>query len=203
MSFHTITGNMFSGKSKMLTGLITEQEKEGHPWLAVKPIHDTRPSRYWWEDRAVKVTSPDHLKTILSTKPERVFGDEVQFFHPVCAEILATAAITRPMEIVVAGLNLDWLGRPWPTMAAMLCYADQVTTLSAICGWCGGEATRSHRISGHSGLVIPGGAELYQPACGRCWLKEHARLTSFKGEASSVVPPTRGAANDRNSNRPD
>jgi thymidine kinase len=167
---------MFAGKSSLLDKLITAADTDGLPWVALRPAADTRSPRFAWEAQAVRVGDPHLLRELLSGGHRHVFADEAQFFPPTCAEIIAEAAIGRGMEITVAGLNLDWRGLPWPTMSALMCYANQVIVLRSICGWCGGVATRSCRTAGGGVLVVPGGAESYQPACGTCWLRERTLL---------------------------
>ncbi len=165
-----ITGPMFAGKSTLLDKLITASDTDDRPWVALRPAADTREPRFAWERSAVVIHNVAHLAEEISKAQGRIFIDEAQFFWPAISTIVATASRARSVSITIAGLNLDWRGRPWPAMAGLLCYADRVTVLSATCWICGGVATMTRRTGRlPSWLVVPGGSELYQPACVRCW----------------------------------
>ncbi len=95
----------------------------------------------------------------------RVVGiDEAQFFDIGLVEVVERLA-TRGIRVVVAGLDMDFKGRPFGPMPQLLATAEQVTKLSAICVVCGAPATRSQRISTSEETVQLGAQDSYEARC--------------------------------------
>ena len=95
----------------------------------------------------------------------RVVGiDEAQFFDQGIIEVVQRLAM-RGIRVVVAGLDMDFRGRPFGPIPALLATAEHVTKLSAICMVCGAPATRSQRISSSEETVQLGAQEAYEARC--------------------------------------
>jgi len=95
----------------------------------------------------------------------RVVGiDEAQFFDNGLVDVVERLAM-RGIRVVVAGLDMDFKGRPFGPIPALLATAEQVTKLSAICMVCGASASRSQRITSSEETVQLGAQESYEARC--------------------------------------
>ncbi|MDE3213790.1 MAG: thymidine kinase [Bacteroidota bacterium] len=167
-----ICGSMFSGKTEELIRRLKRVEIANLKAEIFKPSIDNRYDE-------VKIVSHDENK-ILSTPVDNsqtilllaqgvdVVGiDEAQFFDdqivPVC-ERLALSGI----RVIVAGLDMDYKGRPFGPMPALLSIADYITKLHAICVRCGNIANVSFRKVKSEGQVLVGEKNLYEPRCRVC-----------------------------------
>jgi len=181
-SLVVIAGCMFSGKSEEMVRQLRRAEIAHRRALVVRPAVDTRAqtqaivSRSGFTFPSRMVTSSAEIEPIVrSTDPAVVAIDEAQFFDselPAVVERLVAGG----RHVVVAGLDTDFLGRPFGPMPALLALADDVRKLTAICVVCGSEATRTQRlIDGHPAspwdpLIVVGGMgdEVYQARCRTC-----------------------------------
>ena len=181
-SLVVIAGCMFSGKSEEMVRQLRRAEIAHRRALVVRPTVDTRAqtqaivSRSGFTFPSRMVTSSAEIEPIVrSTDPAVVAIDEAQFFDselPAVVERLVAGG----RHVVVAGLDTDFLGRPFGPMPALLALADDVRKLTAICVVCGAEATRTQRlIDGHPAspwdpLIVVGGIgdEVYQARCRTC-----------------------------------
>ena len=99
--------------------------------------------------------------------------DEIQFFNEDIINICETLA-NRGIRVIVAGLDTDFKGDPFPITANLLARAEEVTKLTAICAKCGREATRTQRLvngepaSSDGPIVLVGATESYEPRCRHC-----------------------------------
>ena len=97
--------------------------------------------------------------------------DEAQFFDnelPYVCEKLANSG-TR---VIIAGLDMDYLGKPFGPMPHLLAIADYITKVHAICMHCGDLATHSFRTTNEGSLILLGEKESYIPLCRSCFVKE-------------------------------
>jgi thymidine kinase len=94
--------------------------------------------------------------------------DEAQFFDEEMPNVAETLAL-RGIRVIVAGLDMDFLGRPFGPMPAMLAMADYVTKLHAICVVCGDIANYSYRKSVSDATVLLGERDVYEPRCRTCY----------------------------------
>ncbi len=101
----------------------------------------------------------------------RVIGiDEIQFFDEKIVDVVQKLA-NQGRRLICAGLDLDYQGKPFGPMPTLLCVAEEVTKLSAVCSRCGGKATRSQRLlskkqeSQADDQILVGAAESYEPRC--------------------------------------
>lgn len=165
-----VCGCMFSGKTEELIRRMTRAQIARQKLQVFKPAIDVR--------YGLEVVASHNSNTIHSQPVEnsleilshladgtRVVGiDEAQFFDNGIVEVVERLAL-RGIRVVVAGLDMDYLGRPFGPMPQLLAIAEQVTKLSAICVVCGAPATRSQRISPQEDTVLVGAHDSYEARC--------------------------------------
>jgi len=171
-----VAGCMFSGKTEEL---IRRLKRARIARLKVEIFKPAIEQRY----DEVQIVSHD-ANSILSTPVPSsgnilllghdvdVIGiDEAQFFDdqlPYVCETLANGG-TR---VIIAGLDMDYLGKPFGPMPQLMAIADYVTKVHAICMSCGDLATHSHRIVSNDSLILLGEKDSYIPVCRPCFVKE-------------------------------
>ena len=169
-----IAGGMFSGKSEELVrrlrrALIARQKVQ-----VFKALTDSRhePDRLVTRDqrelKAQTVENSAELRSSLEWGVEVVGIDEAQFFDeglPALVEELAD----HGLRVIVAGLDQDYLRKPFGPMPAILALAEYVDKMHAICVRCGAPANRTQRLVAATDRVVVGGAEQYEARCRRCF----------------------------------
>ena len=170
-----ICGSMFSGKTEELIRRLKRVEFAQQALLLFKPTIDNRfddkkiVSHKGSSFHAIAVTQASEI--LLHCKDERVVAiDEAQFFDLELIPILNDLA-KKGVRVIVAGLDMDYLGQPFGPMPTLLCSAEYVTKVHAICVSCGNLAQFSHRTSKKDGQVLVGATENYQPVCRTCYNK--------------------------------
>ena len=94
--------------------------------------------------------------------------DEAQFFDAAVVQICSELA-NKGVRVIVAGLDMDYTGKPFGPMPNLLAIAEYVTKVHAICLSCGNLAQFSHRTANEPGQVLVGAVEKYQPLCRSCY----------------------------------
>ncbi len=167
-----IVGSMYSGKTEELIRRLRRAQIARQRVEIFKPGIDDRysadaivsHSELRIPSRAVK-TAKDVLK---HAHEAQVIGiDEGQFLGPDLVDVCQELA-RRGKRVIVAGLDQDYLGRPFEPMPQLLAVAEYITKTLAICVICGEPANRSYRKVQRGGRVVVGGAELYEARCRRC-----------------------------------
>jgi thymidine kinase len=173
---------MFSGKSEELIRRLTRADIARQRVLAVKPLIDTRygttaiashAGRRW---PCVAVGGAADIPAVVARHRPDVLGiEEGNFFDPALPEV-ARGLVADGIQVIVAGLDLDALGRPFGPMPDLICEAEVVTKLHAVCVVCGADASRSQLlIDGEPApwrdgpLISVGGAEAYEARCRACF----------------------------------
>ena len=184
----TIIGPMFSEKSGELIKRCKQAQKYQNKKVVVyKPILDNRYSQDEVVSRIGLRIEAQRLNQKLSEEniKERVYDfckevdmvafDEAQFFSEEIVEIVRTL-VNMGKEVIVDGLNLDYLGRPFGSMGDLLLFSDEIITKSAFCKCCGRPAMYTQRLidgkpdTGLEGeLVLIGDTESYEPRCRLCY----------------------------------
>jgi thymidine kinase len=165
-----ICGCMFSGKTEELIRRMTRAQIARQKLQVFKPAIDVRYGREVVAShnsnkiQSLPVTNAHEILTHLSDGTRVVGIDEAQFFDSAVVEVVERLAL-RGIRVVVAGLDMDYLGRPFGPMPQLLAIAEQVTKLSAICVVCGAPATRSQRISPQEDTVLVGAHDSYEARC--------------------------------------
>ncbi len=169
-----ICGSMFSGKTEELIRRLKRANIARLKVQIFKPITDHR-----YDDQ--KVVSHDenfihsipiaHSKEILNQIDQEVnvVGiDEAQFFDEFLPEVCEELA-KQGIRVIVAGLDMDYLGRPFGPMPTLLAISEYITKVHAICPHCGNLATHSYRLGQEAETVLLGEKDKYEPRCRTCY----------------------------------
>ena len=173
-----VCGPMFSGKSEELIRRLRRAEIAGQRVLIVKPKIDNRydiahvVSHAGAKMRAVAVESPSDIPGLVEGYD--VIGvDEVQFFTPEIVLIL-DGLVEKGMRVLVSGLDQDFRGFPFGPMPELLCRAELVDKLQAVCHRCAGPATMTQRLvdgcpaPADGSTIVVGALEQYEARCRNC-----------------------------------
>jgi thymidine kinase len=172
-SIEVITGSMFSGKTEELIRRLRRAQYAGLKVEIFKPSLDTRYSEtrvVSHDDKSIVSTPVDNpLAILLLAGGVDVVGiDEAQFFDNSIVEVCNKIA-DDGIRILIAGLDMDFMGNPFGPMPALLAIAEYVTKVHAICMRCGNLAQYSYRKSEDSQVVLLGEKNLYEPLCRNCF----------------------------------
>jgi thymidine kinase len=172
-SIEVITGSMFSGKTEELIRRLRRAQFAGLKVEIFKPSLDKRYSEtrvVSHDDKSILSTPVDNASAILLLAGDvNVVGiDEAQFFDNSIIEVCNTLA-DNGVRIIVAGLDMDFMGKPFGPMPALLSIAEFVTKVHAICMRCGNLAQYSYRKSEEAQVVLLGEKNLYEPLCRSCY----------------------------------
>jgi thymidine kinase len=102
--------------------------------------------------------------------------DEAQFFDESLIQVCQALA-NRGIRVIVAGLDTDYLGKPFGPIPGLMAIAEDVQKVHAICVRCGNLANHSHRLSRSKKLVVLGEKDVYEPLCRECFNKAMAEGT--------------------------
>jgi thymidine kinase len=167
-----ICGSMFSGKTEELIRRLKRVEIANQKAKIFKPSVDLR-----YDD--VKIVSHDENKIpsipvensqailTLAQNVEVVGIDEAQFFDDQITSVCEKLALSG-IRVIVAGLDMDYQGRPFGQMPNLLAIADYITKLHAICMKCGNIANVSYRKVAVDTQLLLGEKDLYEPRCRVC-----------------------------------
>ncbi|MDB4929428.1 MAG: Thymidine kinase [Myxococcaceae bacterium] len=166
---------MFSGKSEELIRRLRRAAIAKQRVQVFKPAidtryHDTRITSHSAQSLDAEAL-PDVAALVAALDPgTQVVGiDEAQFFGPdLVAAVQAMA--DRGVRVVIAGLDQDYLGRPFEPIPQLLAIAEQITKCLAVCSQCGALASRSFRLAGGGERVQVGAADSYEARCRACYL---------------------------------
>jgi thymidine kinase len=164
-----ICGSMFSGKTEELIRRLKRARIANLKVEIFKPAIDIRYDEVKivsHDENEIQSTPIDNSQKILFFAQDvDVIGiDEAQFFDIEITRVCQILA-HKGVRVIVAGLDMDYLGKPFGQMPNLLSIADYITKLHAICVKCGNMASFSHRISKESGQVLLGEMDVYQPLC--------------------------------------
>ena len=174
-SIEVITGSMFSGKTEELIRRLRRAQFAGLKVEIFKPSLDKRYSEtrvVSHDDKSIVSTPVDNASSILLLVGDvNVVGiDEAQFFDNSIIDVCNTLA-DNGIRLVIAGLDMDFMGKPFGPMPALLAIAEYVTKVHAICMRCGNLAQYSFRKSEDEQVVLLGEKNLYEPLCRNCYNK--------------------------------
>jgi thymidine kinase len=170
-----ICGSMFSGKTEELIRRMRRAQFAKQKVEIFKPAIDTR---YHEEDvvshndTSIHSTPvPSSANIILLANDVEVVGiDEAQFFDNELVNVCNQLA-NNGVRVIVAGLDMDYTGKPFGPIPALLATAEYVTKVHAICMQCGNLAQFSHRKTNDTALVVLGETDSYEPLCRACFDK--------------------------------
>lgn len=168
-----IAGSMFSGKTEELIRRLRRAEIARQRVEIFKPVIDVRYS----EEKVVSHDSNSILSTpvsnssnilLLANDVDVVGIDEAQFFDQGLVDVCNSLA-GNGLRVIIAGLDMDFRGKPFGPIPALMATAEYVTKVHAICMHCGNLAQFSHRTSKAESLVLLGEKDMYEPLCRRCF----------------------------------
>jgi len=171
-----ICGSMFSGKTEELIRRLRRAEMAGQQVEIFKPKLD---NRYADEEvvshnqnkiKSTPVETPDEI-LLLGSNCDVVGIDEAQFFDESIVEI-ANQLANNGVRVVIAGLDMDYMGRPFGPMPNLMATAEYVTKVHAICKKTGNLANYSMRISGSDDLVQLGETDSYEAVSRKVFTEE-------------------------------
>lgn len=170
-----ITGSMFSGKTEELIRRLKRAKIARQTVEIFKPLIDDRYSEtdvISHDENAIPSTPVSNSANILqlALKVDVVGVDEAQFFDLGLIEVCNELA-DRGTRVIVAGLDMDYRGRPFGPIPGLMSIAEYVTKVHAICQRCGNLAQYSFRKSTDEELVLLGEQDEYEPLCRKCYLK--------------------------------
>ncbi len=168
-----ICGSMFSGKTEELIRRLKRARIANLKVEIFKPAIDVRYDEekiVSHDENAILSTPIDNSqKILLLAQDVDVVGiDEAQFFDEEISNVCEQLAI-RGIRVIVAGLDMDYKGKPFGQMPNLLAIADYITKLHAICVVCGNIANISYRKSADEGQVVLGEKDKYEPRCRHCY----------------------------------
>jgi thymidine kinase len=168
-----VCGSMFSGKTEELIRRLKRAKFAKQRVEIFKPQIDTRYS----EEEVVShdansipstpVTSSGNILLLVSDV-DVVGIDEAQFFDNNLVDVCNKLA-DQGIRVIVAGLDMDFKGKPFGPIPQIMASAEYVTKVHAICVKCGDLAQFSHRLSDTEKLVVLGETDVYEPLCRTCF----------------------------------
>ena len=172
-SIEVICGSMFSGKTEELIRRLKRAQFAKQKVEIYKPCIDVRYSEeevVSHEGHSIMSTPIDSPASmlLLSSDVEVVGIDEAQFFDDTIVEVVQTLA-DRGVRVIIAGLDTDFMGKPFGPMPALMAVAEDIQKVHAICVKCGSPANHSHRLTSNDKLVVLGEKDLYEPLCRHCY----------------------------------
>ena len=170
-----ISGSMFSGKTEELIRRLKRAKIAQMNVEIFKPKIDNRYSQtkvVSHDSNEIHSTPVNFSHDILEyvSNVEVVGIDEAQFFDDNLVKVCNDLA-NSGIRVVVAGLDMDFRGKPFGPMPALFACAEYITKVHAICMRCGNLAQYSHRISQAEELVLLGEKNIYEPLCRDCYNK--------------------------------
>jgi thymidine kinase len=168
-----ITGSMFSGKTEELIRRLRRTQFARQNLAIYKPARDTRYSLdkvTSHDENSLESIAVNHSNDILEVSRDiNVVGiDEAQFFDMELPEVCEKLALSG-IRVIVAGLDMDFKGRPFGPVPSIMAIAEYVTKVHAICPHCGNLATHSYRLSDETETIVLGEKDKYEPRCRVCY----------------------------------
>lgn len=180
-----ICGSMFSGKTEELIRRMRRARIARQRVEIFKPAIDQRYSEadvISHDESAIQstpVSSPSQI-ILLAADADVVGVDECQFFDESIVDVCCRLA-EDGRRVIVAGLDQDYLGRPFEPMPQLMAVAEHVTKLHAVCMVCGGPANHSQRLVSGGDRLMLGAQESYEPRCRHCFDPGAAPASSEPG----------------------
>ncbi len=177
-TIEVICGSMFSGKTEELIRRVKRAKLAKLKVAVFKANVDTR----YDEEKIVshnankiistRITAPSEILNLVDNI-DLIAIDEAQFFNTELIDVCNKLA-NQGKRVIIAGLDMDFLGKPFGVMPQLLAIAEHVTKVHAICVDCGEIASYSFRLSDNKALVQLGQKKEYKPLCRRCFIKNTA-----------------------------
>lgn len=172
-SIEVIAGSMFSGKTEELIRRLKRAKIAKQKVEIFKPEMDVRFSKtevVSHDENAIQSTPVNNSSNILllGSNVDVIGIDEAQFFDKGLTEVAVKIA-NMGTRVIIAGLDMDFTGKPFGPIPDLMAVADFVTKVHAICVKCGNVAQFSHRLSEKGQVVLLGEKDIYEPICRGCF----------------------------------
>jgi thymidine kinase len=190
-----ISGPMFSGKSEELMRRLRRSMIARKRVQVFKPLIDDRYSAdeiVSHNDRRMKsqaVESAAGILPHLDSRTEVVGIDEANFFGMDLVPV-ATHLADSGKQVIIAGLDTDYMGRPFPPMPELLSLAESITKILAICMRCGNPAKHTQRLVESTDLIVVGAKGMYEARCRRCFEPGAPKQTFLEFASPQPKPAT-------------
>lgn len=168
-----VCGSMFSGKTEELLRRLKRAKIANQRVEIFKPRKDVR-----YDEEAVVSHDDNSIPSIPVGNSEEIFDfieeinvvgiDEAQFFDDKLPSVCEKLAL-RGLRVIVAGLDMDFKGKPFGPIPSLLAKAEYITKVHAICPHCGNLATHSYRLTSETDTVVLGEKDKYEPRCRLCY----------------------------------
>jgi thymidine kinase len=172
-SIEVVCGSMFSGKTEELLRRINRVRIAKLSYKVFKPKQDTR-----YDEKSVVSHNANQIDSVpvkksadillLAGHAQVVGIDEAQFFDDKLPEVCNELA-NKGIRVIIAGLDMDFKGRPFGPMPALMAIAESVTKVHAVCVRCGNPALYSYRLVPGKNKILLGEKESYEPRCRICY----------------------------------
>ncbi len=169
-----VCGPMFSGKSEELIRRLRRAMIARKRVQVFKPVIDDRYSKNEIVSHAdvrmqsLVVSGAGEILSKLDWRTQVVGVDEANFMGPELVEIAGQLADSGK-QVIIAGLDTDYLGRPFSPIPELLAMAESITKTLAVCMRCGNPAKHTQRLVGGEDLIVVGAAGQYEARCRRCF----------------------------------
>ena len=194
-----VVGPMFSGKSEELIRRLRRAEIARQRVQIFKPVIDQRYakngiiSHSGLEIASELVTSGEEVLSKVAARTEVVGIDEAQFLGETLVDSCVKLA-DLGKRVIVAGLDTDFMGRPFEPMPLLLAVAEEIHKLLAICVRCGNPAVHTQRLVASEELIVVGAGGMYEARCRRCFepqlaqqkIEEERAIHGAKAQAAAV-----------------
>ncbi|MBI5500084.1 MAG: thymidine kinase [Deltaproteobacteria bacterium] len=195
-SIEVICGSMFSGKSEELIRRVRRAQIARQRVQVFKPQLDDRYRRdqiVSHSDMSVPaemVAKAEEILAHVADRTEVVAIDEIQFFGRDVADVCEKLA-NLGKRVIVAGLDQDYLGRPFEPVPQLLAVAEYVTKTLAVCARCGAPANRSQRLIASDERIVVGAEGKYEARCRRCFEPDAPRQIAMPLDETDAFSSTR------------
>jgi thymidine kinase len=169
-----VCGPMFSGKSEELirrlrrAKIARKRVQVFKPALDDRYAHDEIVSHGDQRMKSDVVNSASEILQKMDWRTQVVGIDESNFFGSDLVDVAGQLADTGK-QVIIAGLDTDYLGRPFTPMPQLLCLAESITKTLAICMRCGNPAKHTQRLVESNELIVVGAAGMYEARCRHCF----------------------------------
>jgi thymidine kinase len=197
-----VVGPMFSGKSEELIRRLRRAEFARQRVQIFKPAIDERysvneiVSHNGLGIQSECVNKASEVMTLVQPRTEVVGIDEAQFLGEEIVDV-CTQLANLGKRVIVAGLDTDYLGRPFEPMPRLLAMAEEITKLLAICVRCGNPAVHTQRLVESDELIVVGAQGAYEARCRRCFEMNPA-LANAKKEGPRLITRSQAAGSSGN-----
>ncbi len=196
-----IVGSMYSGKTEELIRRLRRAQIARQRVEIFKPTLDDRYARdqiVSHSELRIPSRSVRNARDVLRWAHEaQVIGiDEGQFLGPALLDVCERLA-RQGKRVIVAGLNQDYMGKPFEPMPQLLAIAEYITKTLAICMVCGAPANRTYRKVARAGRVVVGGSDLYEARCRRCFELGRRALAAVSARQPSEESHARAKSSRR------